>query len=274
MMSDQEKSESQLISKQEKGISKGKKNNKREKVNSTKNNDSTGTNSMHNTTKIINNSIPLTRKHQVHVGTPRGVINSSNPNGYSDFQHKLMSSLQKSEMNLQSMVNSNQNILNRHNMFNNNNVNNGNFETWNNVSLQPFNNDNNENSKYIFDYFEGKKKLSEGGGKTNNRNALHLLEKNISRVDWLALQSNKGIFVCDFNYYKERMNTEKRNVVVKNVGVLLFVNTEKRNVIVKNVVVLQFVNTKKVNNNNMINSTYMNMFEAESNIEQQSKSIS
>ena len=37
-MSDQEKSESQLISKQEKGIPKGEKNNKREKVNSMKNN--------------------------------------------------------------------------------------------------------------------------------------------------------------------------------------------------------------------------------------------
>ena len=57
-----------------------------------------------------------------------------------------MSSLQNSDMNLQSMANSNPNILNGQNMFNNNNVNNGNFETWNNVSLQPFNNNNNQNN--------------------------------------------------------------------------------------------------------------------------------
>ena len=38
-----------------------------------KNNNSNGTNGMHNTTKIINNSIPLTREHQVRVGTPRDI---------------------------------------------------------------------------------------------------------------------------------------------------------------------------------------------------------
>ena len=146
LMNDQEKLESQVTGKQEKGIPNGKKYIKKEKVNSMKNNNSNGTNGMHNNTRNINNSIPLTREHQVRVGTPRGVSNSSNPNGYSAFQRKLMSSLQKSDINVQSMANSNSNILNGQNMFNNNNVNNGNFETWNNVSLQPFNNNNNHNN--------------------------------------------------------------------------------------------------------------------------------
>ena len=48
---------------------------KKEKVNSMKNNNSNGTNGMHNNTKNINNFIPLTREHQVRVGTPRGVSN-------------------------------------------------------------------------------------------------------------------------------------------------------------------------------------------------------
>ena len=82
-MSDHERSDSNLISKHEKGISKGKKINKREKVNSMKNNNSNGTNGMHNNNKIINNPMPLTRDHQVQIGTPRVIIYSSIPNGYS-----------------------------------------------------------------------------------------------------------------------------------------------------------------------------------------------
>ena len=62
------------ISNQEKQNPKGKKFNKIEKVNSIKNNNSTGINGMHNTTKIIQNPIPLTRDHQVQIDTPRGVI--------------------------------------------------------------------------------------------------------------------------------------------------------------------------------------------------------
>ena len=88
-MNDQEKLESQVIGKQEKGIPNGKKYIKKEKVNSMKNNNINGTNGMHDATKIINNSIPLTREHQVRVGTPRGVSNSSNPNGYSIQLNKL-----------------------------------------------------------------------------------------------------------------------------------------------------------------------------------------
>ena len=155
LMSDHERSDSHLISKGEKGIPKGKKIDKREKVNSMKNNNSTGTNGMHNANKIINNSMLLTPDHQVQVGTPRGIINSSNPNGYSAFQRKLMGSLQRIEMNnLKSIVNSNPNILSgnisvnnndNNSIYNNNDINNGNFETWNNVSLQPFNNNNNNN---------------------------------------------------------------------------------------------------------------------------------
>ena len=72
-MNDQEKLESQVIGKQEKGIPKGKKYIKKEKVNSMKNNNSNRTNGMHNTAKIINYSIPLTREHQVHVSTPRDI---------------------------------------------------------------------------------------------------------------------------------------------------------------------------------------------------------
>ena len=49
---------------------------KREKVNSMKNNNSNGTNGMHDTNEIIYTSMPWTREHQVHVGTPRGIINS------------------------------------------------------------------------------------------------------------------------------------------------------------------------------------------------------
>ena len=156
LMSDHEELGSHLIKKHEKGIPKGKKINKREKVNSKKNNNSTGTNGMHNTNKIIHNSMPLRREHQVQTETPRGIINSSNPNGYSAFQRKLMGSLQRTEMNnLKSIVNSNPNILNENNMVNNNdnnsiyinnNINNGNFETWNKVSLQPFNNNDNNNN--------------------------------------------------------------------------------------------------------------------------------
>ena len=75
-----------------------------------------------------------------------------------------MSSLQKSDVNLQSMGNSNPNILNGHNMFNNNNVNNGNFETWNSVSLQPFNNNDNNhnmsNSTYM-NMFEGESNIEQ-----------------------------------------------------------------------------------------------------------------
>ena len=86
--------------------------NKREKENSMKNNISNGTNGMHNTNKIINDALPLTRDHQVQIGTPRGIINSSNPNGYLAFQRKLMGSLQRIEMNnLKSIVNSNPNFL-------------------------------------------------------------------------------------------------------------------------------------------------------------------
>ena len=73
-MSDHERLDSHLISKHEKRIPKGKKINKREKDNSMKNNNRTGTNGMHNTNKIINDSMPLTRDHQVQVGTPRGII--------------------------------------------------------------------------------------------------------------------------------------------------------------------------------------------------------
>ena len=84
------------------------------------------------------------------------LFNSSNPNGYSAFQRKLMGSLQHIEMNnLKSIVNSSPNILSGNNIVNNNdhnnlynnnnNINNGNFETWNNVSFQPFNNNNNNN---------------------------------------------------------------------------------------------------------------------------------
>ena len=69
-----------------------------------KNNNSNGTNGMHNTNKIISNAMPLTRDHQVQIGTPRGIINSSNPNKYSAFQHKLMGSLHRIEMdNLKSI---------------------------------------------------------------------------------------------------------------------------------------------------------------------------
>ena len=74
LMSDHERLDSHLISKHEKRIPKGKKINKREKDNSMKNNNRTGTNGMHNTNKIINDSMPLTRDHQVQVGTPRGII--------------------------------------------------------------------------------------------------------------------------------------------------------------------------------------------------------
>ena len=57
-----------------------------------KDNNSNGTNDMHNTNKIINNPMPLSRDHQVQIGTPRGTINSSNPNGYSAFRRKLIGS--------------------------------------------------------------------------------------------------------------------------------------------------------------------------------------
>ena len=91
----------------------------------------------------------------MHVGTPLGIINLSNPNGYSAFQRKLMGSLQRIDMNnLKSIVNSNpdfrggNNVVNNNdnNNLHNNNINNGNFETWNNVSLQPFNNNDNNNN--------------------------------------------------------------------------------------------------------------------------------
>ena len=59
-----------------------------------------------------------------------------------------MCSLKRTEKNLKSIVNSNPNILNGNNMLNNNNINNENFETWNNVSLQPFNNNNNNNNNH------------------------------------------------------------------------------------------------------------------------------
>ena len=86
--------------------------NKREKEKSMKNNNSNVTNGMHNTNKIINDALPLTRDHQVQIGTPRGIINLSNPNGYSAFQRKLMGSLQRIEMNnLKSIVNSYPNFL-------------------------------------------------------------------------------------------------------------------------------------------------------------------
>ena len=64
-----------------------------------KNNNSNGTNGMHNTKKIINDALPLTRDHQVQIGTPRGIINLTNPNGYSAFQRKLIGSLHRIEMN-------------------------------------------------------------------------------------------------------------------------------------------------------------------------------
>ena len=66
--------------------------NNRVKVNSMKDNNSNGTNDMHNTNKIINNPMPLSRDHQVQIGTPRGTINSSNANGYSAFRRKLIGS--------------------------------------------------------------------------------------------------------------------------------------------------------------------------------------
>ena len=62
-----------------------------------KNNNSNGTNGMHNTNKIINDALPLTWDHQVQIGTPRGIINLSNPNGYSAFQRKLIGSLHRIE---------------------------------------------------------------------------------------------------------------------------------------------------------------------------------
>ena len=107
---------------------------------------------MHNNNKITNNPIS-TRDHQEQIGTPRGIIDSSNPNGYSAFQRQLMGSLHRIEMNnLKSIVNSNPNFLggnnavnnnDNNNLYNNYNINNGNFVTWNNVSLQPFNNNKN-----------------------------------------------------------------------------------------------------------------------------------
>ena len=127
------------------------------------NNNSTGTNGMHNTNKTIKNPVPLTRDDQVQIGPPRGVTTSSNPEGYLFYQRKLMSSFQRIEINnLKSIGNSNPNFLggncalnktynNDNNCINidndndNNNINNGNFETWNNVSLQPFDNNNKNN---------------------------------------------------------------------------------------------------------------------------------
>ena len=113
---------------------------------------------MHNTKKTIKNPVPLTRDNQIQIGPPRGVTTSSNLEGCSFFQRKLMSI----EMNnLKLIGNSNPNFLSGNRALNNaynndnncinidndnnNNINNGNFETWNNVSLQPFNNNNNNN---------------------------------------------------------------------------------------------------------------------------------
>ena len=75
-MNDQEKLESQVIGKQEKGIPNGKKYIKKGKVNSMKNNNSNGTNGMHNNTKIINEKVAggtciIEKENNSDIGTRR-----------------------------------------------------------------------------------------------------------------------------------------------------------------------------------------------------------
>ena len=85
----------------------------------------------------------LCLKLKVHIGDPKGKFSIGNPQGYSLFQHKQFNSLQHPEIdNIR-----NSNIMGAnlpmHNINNNSNSNNnGNFETWNDVSMQPYDNDN------------------------------------------------------------------------------------------------------------------------------------
>ena len=115
-----------------------------------KNNNSNGMNGMHNNNKgIPPNTIPFSRAHQIRIGDPHGKVSVGNPQGYSLSQRKQFNSFQRAEIdNIRNAAIMNSNIMGAnlpiHDINNNdsNSNNNGNFETWNNVSMQPYSNNN------------------------------------------------------------------------------------------------------------------------------------
>ena len=154
IMSDQDKSDNNSFRKKDRPVSRFNRAEKKEKINSMKNNNSNGTNGMHNINRRIPpNTIPLSRAHQIHIGDPHGKVSIGNPQGYSLSQRKQFNSFQRAEIdNIKNAAIINSNIMGVnlpiHNINNNNSNNNmnGNFETWNNVSMQPFNNNNQSNN--------------------------------------------------------------------------------------------------------------------------------
>ena len=50
---------------------------------------------------------------------------------------------------------------------------------------------------------------------SGNRNAISILEKNPDKIDWEAFSYNKGIFVCDYKYYKKRMDIHREELMKK-----------------------------------------------------------
>ena len=50
---------------------------------------------------------------------------------------------------------------------------------------------------------------------SSNSNAIHILEKNIDKIDWRALSFNSSIFIYDYDFYKKRMDVHREELMKK-----------------------------------------------------------
>ena len=48
-----------------------------------------------------------------------------------------------------------------------------------------------------------------------NKNAIHILEKNQHKISWSRFHCNPNIFVCDYDYYKKRLDVYREELIKK-----------------------------------------------------------